>query len=261
MRLFALLAGLALAGLPQLVEAGGCGYSAASYSTYTPVYQSYAPAQEYKQKEVYVASYVPVPVLVPTYSVTLAPAAAYSSTTTTTTTQAAQQTTAATAATAQVQQTTATATVTAEQITALTAAITALQQQVASNQPAAIAAPVKTPLEQCQDELRRAQMELQRLKAVPRQMPKGDEQSRLAPEHVRILSAKCAACHDARTADEKGKGFILLDGASLAFLDAKALGKIAVKIGSGKMPPRASGQEMSDQERAVVLAWLDTAAR
>jgi hypothetical protein len=266
MRLCVVLAvlGLGLAASPR-AEAGGCGYGQ-SYSGYATYQQSYyqptyaqtyvAPEYKVKEKDIYIASFVPT--FVPTYNVSLAPAAQYSTQTTTTVTQAAAQQTQAVQAAATTQATTASASVSAEQITALTAAITALQQQVAANcAPATTvqAAPKKTPLEECQDRLQAAEAELQRLKAgqAPKRPPANQQGA--APAHVQILAAKCSSCHDAGNAADKGNGFVLMQNGQLAQMDQARLGKVINRLATGRMPPKTSGiAALTEAETSTVLA-------
>jgi mono/diheme cytochrome c family protein len=79
--------------------------------------------------------------------------------------------------------------------------------------------------------------------------------------HLALFAAKCAACHDAKVSVEKGGQFTLLTDGRLAQLDGKALARIAGKVYTGRMPPKdnkAGIAPLTDEEVSVVMAWIDS---
>lgn len=77
-----------------------------------------------------------------------------------------------------------------------------------------------------------------------------------------IMQTKCAACHDAKTAAEKGGSFTLLNGSELIGLNDKQVRKIQSKIYKSAMPPASAKKELgidplTDEEVGAVMAHLD----
>lgn len=71
-----------------------------------------------------------------------------------------------------------------------------------------------------------------------------------------VFQSKCAACHEAKVAGEKGGGFLMFDGAALTRLSEKQWRKVATMTYSGRMPPKSHGT-LSDAEVAEIMAYLD----
>jgi hypothetical protein len=76
---------------------------------------------------------------------------------------------------------------------------------------------------------------------------------------VAIMQSRCASCHESQSAQAKGGGFVLFQGALLAPLDLRAGGKIAGKVYSGKMPPKNSGiAPLTDEDVGAIMALVET---
>lgn len=71
-----------------------------------------------------------------------------------------------------------------------------------------------------------------------------------------VFQSKCAACHEAKVAGEKGGGFLMFDGTALTRLSEKQWRKVATMTYSGRMPPKSHGT-LSDAEVAEIMAYLD----
>lgn len=78
------------------------------------------------------------------------------------------------------------------------------------------------------------------------------------PDVLKVIVAKCASCHDAKAAADKGGGLTLTDAGALVRLTDRQARKTLTSVYAGKMPPRSSGiAPLSDEEVAVVVAHLD----
>ena len=69
-----------------------------------------------------------------------------------------------------------------------------------------------------------------------------------------VKTAKCAGCHGADVADEKGASFILVeaDGTETP-LSPVELRRVAREIGNGRMPPPGKVQQLTDAEKQTLL--------
>ncbi len=70
-----------------------------------------------------------------------------------------------------------------------------------------------------------------------------------------IFAAKCASCHDAAAAAEKGGRFTLLSAGQLAPLTDRQAMKVATLSYSGKMPK--SGEKLTDEEVASIMQYVE----
>lgn len=86
-----------------------------------------------------------------------------------------------------------------------------------------------------------------------------DKKAAKPTEHpgVGAMRAKCASCHEATVANKKGGNFVMFTGASLATLQPKQILRVATQAYSGRMPPKASGVVLNDEEVAQIMAWAD----
>lgn len=79
-----------------------------------------------------------------------------------------------------------------------------------------------------------------------------------APDVLKVIVAKCASCHDAKAAADKGGGLTLTDAGALVRLTDRQARKTLTSVYAGKMPPKSSGiAPLSDEEVAAVVAHLD----
>ena len=72
---------------------------------------------------------------------------------------------------------------------------------------------------------------------------------------AKILVVSCSKCHDVSNAKNKGGGFVLTNGASLAPLNDSQVLAIVREIYSGRMP---KGTKLSDADVGAVIEWIDT---
>jgi mono/diheme cytochrome c family protein len=210
---FRVLAGLYLAGVPQHLYA--CGIVCRG----RPV-----PVRSVKTVPVtpaVVATFVPVAVAVPQYSVSYVGGAAYA---------------APAEAPAQPAAAAASAVTSAPQAAAADSRVQALQDEVGR---------LRKDLEECRKQLSAAR---------PQGKPEARAPQAAVPQHLAIFTARCAACHEAKAARAKGDGFVLLEGTRLAFLDARQVNRIVAQVYTGKMPK--GGPPLSDDEVAQIVAWV-----
>lgn len=71
---------------------------------------------------------------------------------------------------------------------------------------------------------------------------------------VKVLLARCAACHDEQTA-AKGKGLVLTAGGKFVG-DERILGKVISQVILAKMPK--GGSAIPDNEIADLVKWVDS---
>jgi len=209
---FRVLAGLFLAGVPQDLHACGIVCRGRPVAVRRVETVSVTP--------VAVATFVPVVVAVPQYSVSYVGGAAY----------------AAPAAPAQPAAAAASAVPTAPQAAAADSQVQALQDEVAR---------LRQELEECRKQLTAVRPQAKGEAAAPQAA---------VPPHLAIFTARCAACHEAKVARAKGNGFVLLEGNRLARLDARQVNRIVARVYSGKMPK--GGPPLSDDEVAQIVAWV-----
>ncbi len=83
------------------------------------------------------------------------------------------------------------------------------------------------------------------------------KQAQAAPDHdgAKILVVSCSKCHDASNAKNKGGGFTLTSGASLAPLNDSQTLAVVREIYSGRMP---KGSKLTDADVGAVIEWIDT---
>lgn len=75
--------------------------------------------------------------------------------------------------------------------------------------------------------------------------------------YLQVFNARCASCHDAGNAKEKGNGFVITEGGALTKnLDIKGVLRIAARCYDGTMPPSKMGRPLNDQEVGAVMAWV-----
>ncbi|MBV9125345.1 MAG: cytochrome c, partial [Planctomycetes bacterium] len=223
-----------LIGLPQHLYACGITYRSQAVAVQQVETVAVTP--------VAMATFVPVVVAVPQYSVSYvgpnayaAPAASASS---------AQATTPAQPPVVQAQppptaQTTTPPAAPAQpKATAVDPQVQALQEE--NNR-------LRKELEDCRKQLKQPMPQAQPEAAAPPVAP---------PPHLAILTARCAVCHEAKVAPTKGRGVVLLEGDRLASLDNRQLNRILTQVYSGKMPK--GGPALSDTEVAQLVTWMDS---
>lgn len=94
--------------------------------------------------------------------------------------------------------------------------------------------------------------------AVPAK-PKAQSAAPAAHPGLLVVQAKCASCHEAKVAAEKGGGLALTDGAAAAKLDDRAARKVLSLAYAGKMPPKSSGvPALTDPEVGALVQWIDS---
>lgn len=85
------------------------------------------------------------------------------------------------------------------------------------------------------------------------QQPRQEEAGQAA---LKVVVAKCAACHGKDNAAEKGGSLVLIDGGALAQVSARAANKVVGRSYAGTMPPKDSGvPALTDTEVGQVVAW------
>lgn len=83
----------------------------------------------------------------------------------------------------------------------------------------------------------------------------GDVSTRM----LRLVTARCAGCHDATVSEEKGNGFTLRAAGRLAVLTDKQARKLVTMTYAGKMPPKeAKVAALTDEEVATVIEFVDS---
>lgn len=86
----------------------------------------------------------------------------------------------------------------------------------------------------------------------PKEGPKGP------PGALGVMANKCAVCHEARTAADKGGSFVLFNGTELAPLgvgqQAKVMKRVTLEPSDPKrMPPKESGHVLTEEEINAVV--------
>ncbi len=98
----------------------------------------------------------------------------------------------------------------------------------------------------------------QDLAAFRPQMPPADGHPPAgAPNALGILGAKCGACHEAGTADQKGGGFVMLQNGKLAPLSVAERKRMATFLLRDRMPPDPL-PKLSEAEKQAVVTELGT---
>lgn len=72
---------------------------------------------------------------------------------------------------------------------------------------------------------------------------------------VRLMTERCASCHDRSVAQTKGKGLILTDGMNLAQINAEQAGLVIQEVVEGRMP---KGKPFTDTEKIQFLRLLSS---
>jgi mono/diheme cytochrome c family protein len=99
-------------------------------------------------------------------------------------------------------------------------------------------------------ELKAIRLELARLRGA------GVGHQAAAPNGAGLLTRKCAACHAAAVAEEKGAGFVLLEkDGKLAALSLTEKKRIERRVSGGQMPP-APRQALTEEEQRTLFEFL-----
>ena len=73
---------------------------------------------------------------------------------------------------------------------------------------------------------------------------------------IAIFQGKCAGCHEAKVAGKRGGDFVMFEGGNLAKLKDRQVLRIGTRTYTGTMPPKKTGIVLSDEDIAVIQAWI-----
>jgi hypothetical protein len=74
-----------------------------------------------------------------------------------------------------------------------------------------------------------------------------------------VVQARCASCHDATKAAEKGGGLTLIENGGLAKLSDRAARRVLSRSYAGTMPPPGANlPALTDNEVSTLAAWIDS---
>lgn len=121
--------------------------------------------------------------------------------------------------------------------------------------------------QQLQLDILKLRLELEKLKSAPNvqqlQQPKTQQQPQNPPmppvqnglsDGAKLMSVKCASCHDAGVSKTKGGGLTLTQGGQLLPMPGVVQAKVMLEVFQGRMPPNT---KLTDEEVGILFAYLD----